>query len=125
MAVRPAGAVTFLFTDIEGSTPRWERQPDAMRAELAEHDGIVRATIAAAGGEVVKHTGDGFMAVFADPVAAVGAAVECQRGLAGRVTLRSRIGLHTAPAAPTADDYFGPGPNRAARVMAAARAGRC
>ena len=64
------------------------------------------------------------MAVFADPVAAVGAAVECQRGLAGRVTLRSRIGLHTAPAAPTADDYFGPGPNRAARVMAAARGGQ-
>ena len=95
VAVRPAGAVTFLLADIEGPTSRWERQSEATRAELAEHDAIVRTAIEAGGGEVVRHTGEGFMAVFGDPIGAVAAAVECQRRLA-ESTLGDVAGPHRA-----------------------------
>ena len=62
----PSGTVTFLFTDIEGSTRLWEEHPDAMRDALARHDELVREAIEAHGGYVVKTTGDGFHAAFAD-----------------------------------------------------------
>src|ERR671913_133220 len=59
MAELPSGTVTFLFTDIEGSTARWEHHPEAMRAALAQHDALVRAAVAEHQGHVVKTTGDG------------------------------------------------------------------
>ena len=64
MAELPSGTVTFLFTDLEGSTRLWEEHPDAMKVALARHDEIVSASIGAHGGHVVKATGDGFHAAF-------------------------------------------------------------
>ncbi len=109
----PSGTVTFLFTDIEGSTRLWEEHPDAMRDALARHDELVREAIEAHGGHVVKTTGDGFHAAFATADAAVVAAVAAQRGARtarrGRVTgpLRVRMGLHTGAASLRDGDYFG------------------
>jgi class 3 adenylate cyclase len=64
MAELPSGPVTFLFTDIEGSTARWERAPEVMRVAPARHDALLRTAIVEHGGHVVKPTGDGFHAVF-------------------------------------------------------------
>ncbi|HMQ27210.1 MAG TPA: adenylate/guanylate cyclase domain-containing protein, partial [Acidimicrobiales bacterium] len=72
----PAGTVTFLFTDLEGSTALWEAHGEAMRVALARHDELVRTAVAAHGGAVFKHTGDGFGCVFTDAGSAVLAAVE-------------------------------------------------
>jgi class 3 adenylate cyclase len=74
MADRPTGILTFLFTDIQGSTSRWEEQEDAMRAALARHDQVLRAAIEAHGGRLFKHTGDGMLAAFGSPSRAVEAA---------------------------------------------------
>jgi class 3 adenylate cyclase len=79
---RPSGTVTFLFTDIEGSTRRWELDAERMRAELVEHDRVLRAAIEQHGGWLFKHTGDGVCAAFSSPPAALDAAVEAQRQLA-------------------------------------------
>jgi len=77
----PTGAVTFLFTDIEGSSGLWERHPEAMKAALAQHDTILREVIESHGGHIVKTTGDGCFAVFTSPIGAVQAAVDAQRTL--------------------------------------------
>src|SRR5271154_582915 len=94
----PSGTVTFLFTDIEGSTRLWELFPDAMRAALADHDEVVRDAIVSCGGHVVKTTGDGFHAAFGDASGAVRAGVAAQRGLDAHVwpaigPLRVRMGI--------------------------------
>ena len=117
---RPSGTVTFLFTDVVGSTRRWEADPDVMRAELAAHDDVLRRAIETRGGWLFKHTGDGVCAAFASARAAVDAAVEAQRLLA----LPVRIGVSTGEAVPSGDDYFGPALNRAARVMAVGHGGQ-
>ncbi|MFN8635292.1 MAG: adenylate/guanylate cyclase domain-containing protein [Chloroflexota bacterium] len=77
----PTGTVTFLLTDIEGSTTRWERQPDAMAAALTRHDALLRAAIEAHGGHVVKTMGDAFHAVFREVTDALAAALDGQRRL--------------------------------------------
>jgi class 3 adenylate cyclase len=87
-AAAPSG-VTFLFTDIEGSTRRWEA--DGMRAALAAHDTVLRAAIEEHGGWLFKHTGNGVVAAFASPKSAVDAAVAAQRAL----ELPVRMGLAT------------------------------
>ena len=74
-AAAPSGVVTFLFTDVEGSTRRWEADADGMRVALAAHDEVLRAAIEAHGGWLFKHTGDGVCAAFASPKCAVDAAV--------------------------------------------------
>src|SRR5215510_686163 len=74
----PTGTVTFLFTDIEGSTTRWEHQPEAMRVALARHDALIRATIDERDGHVVKTMGDAFHAAFSRAPDAVAAAVDAQ-----------------------------------------------
>ena len=76
----PTGTVTFLFTDIEGSTRRWQDEPEAMRALLVEHDAILRDVIDKHKGVLFKHTGDGAAAVFASASDAVNAAVDAQAG---------------------------------------------
>src|SRR5215471_4280477 len=100
-----------------------------MRAALARHDGILVAAVEAAGGRVVKSTGDGLHAVFSTPDAAVGAAVSGQQALASEAwgvtgPLRVRMGLHTGVAERRGEDYFGPVLNRAARLMAVAHPGQ-
>jgi class 3 adenylate cyclase len=75
----PTGTVTFLFTDLEGSTRLWEEQRDAMRGALARHDEILLAAVRAYGGSVVKQTGDGVHAAFATASDAVAAATEMQQ----------------------------------------------
>src|SRR5688572_25233147 len=82
MANPPTGTVTFLFTDIEGSTKRWEHLPAAMAAALVTHDRLLRAAIEAREGHVFKTVGDAFCAAFVDPTAALAAALAAQRALA-------------------------------------------
>jgi predicted ATPase/class 3 adenylate cyclase len=116
----PSGVVTFLFTDVEGSTRRWEADADAMRASLVEHDEVLRTTIEEHGGFLFKHTGDGVCAAFASPRSAVDAAVAAQQELG----LPVRMGLATGEADLRDTDYFGAVLNRAARVMAAGHGGQ-
>ncbi len=112
--------LTFLFTDIEGSTRRWETDADGMRAALSAHDDVMRETVWAHHGKLFKHTGDGVCAVFDSPRSAVEAAVAAQRAL----ELPVRMGLATGEAERRGDDYFGAVLNRAARVMAAGHGGQ-
>src|SRR6266508_6516735 len=81
MADLPSGTVTFLFTDIEGSTHLWEQHPQAMPAALARHDTLVRQAIGAHGGVVFKTVGDSIHAVFARAPDAFAAALDAQRAL--------------------------------------------
>jgi predicted ATPase/class 3 adenylate cyclase len=123
----PHGTVTFLFTDVEGSTGLWERDPAAMEHGLRLHDELLAAVVAEHGGVVFAQAGDSFAAAFSSPADAVAAAVEVQRGvasMAGSVTLRLRIGLHTGKAYERDGNYFGPVVNRAARLMATAHGGQ-
>ena len=116
----PSGVVTFLFTDVEGSTRRWEADGEGMRKALAAHDDVLRNAIEAQGGWLFKHTGDGVCAAFASPRCAVDAAVAAQRAL----ELPVRMGLATGEAELRDGDYFGAVLNRAARVMAAGHGGQ-
>ncbi|MGE5698405.1 MAG: adenylate/guanylate cyclase domain-containing protein [Candidatus Sericytochromatia bacterium] len=116
----PSGVVTFLFTDVEGSTRRWEDDADAMRAALAAHDEVLRKAIESHGGFMFKHTGDGVCAAFSSPKSAVDAAVDAQRAL----ELPVRMGIATGEAELRDGDYFGAVLNRAARVMAAGHGGQ-
>src|ERR1700756_2717020 len=116
----PSGVVTFLFTDVEGSTRRWEADANAMRKALTAHDEVLRNAIEAHGGLMFKHTGDGVCAAFSSPRSAVDAAVAAQREL----QLPVRMGLATGEAELREGDYFGAVLNRAARVMAAGHGGQ-
>lgn len=125
----PTGTITFLFTDLVGSTRLWECYPEAMPAVLARHTTLISAAIIAARGAVFKTVGDAVCAAFARAPDAVGAALTIQRallvedwGLVG--TLRVRLALHTGAAEETADDYFGPTLNRVARLLALGHGGQ-
>ena len=126
---RPTGTVSFLFTDIEGSTQLWESSPQSMGTALGLHDHLVRSTVAAHGGFLFSTAGDGIGASFQRAADAVGAAVALQVGLRrvdwpDGVGLRVRVGVHTGEAEERDGDYFGPPVNRAARVMSAANGGQ-
>lgn len=121
--------VTFLFSDIEGSTRLWEQEPERMRVALARHDAITRAAVEAHGGTVVKMTGDGVHAAFDDPVDALSAVLDIQLALAqpdtdGGLHLNLRTGLHLGADERRDNDFFGPAVNRAARIMSAAHGGQ-
>ena len=116
----PSGVVTFLFTDIEGSTLRWESDPDAMRVALAHHDAVLQAVIEAHEGWLFKHTGDGVCAAFSSARFAVDAAIEAQRQLG----LPVRMGLATGEVEAQGSDYFDVTLNRTARVMSAGHGGQ-
>jgi class 3 adenylate cyclase len=125
----PSGAVTFLFTDIESSTRLWEQQPEAMREALARHNVLLHQAVAEHGGVVFKGTGDGLLAAFADPEAALSAALAAQRALLAerwrlKEPLRARMALHTGQATPAGGDYVGPPLNRAARLLASGHGGQ-
>ena len=112
--------MTFLFTDVEGSTRRWEADAEGMRKALAAHDEVLRSAIEEHGGWLFKHTGDGVCAAFTSPRSAVDAAVAAQRAL----ELPVRMGIATGEAELREGDYFGAVLNRAARVMAAGHGGQ-
>jgi predicted ATPase/class 3 adenylate cyclase len=123
----PEGTVTFLFTDIEGSTQLWETQPDAMREALAKHDAILREAIEANSGYIIKSTGDGIHGVFDKAIAAVQATLAAQRKLRvliHNLPIRVRMGLHSGEAELRANDYYGQALNRAARLMAVGHGGQ-
>ncbi|MFN2224303.1 MAG: ATP-binding protein, partial [Candidatus Promineifilaceae bacterium] len=121
---------TFLFTDLENSTPLWENHPDLMQRLAARHDALMREAIEAHHGRVVKTTGDGFHAVFADASDGVAAALAGQQALIDEAwpaetgPLRVRMGLHTGQSKEREGDYYGPEVNRAARVMGVAHGGQ-
>src|SRR5436309_3603088 len=96
----PSGTVTFLFTDIEGSTKLWEQYPQAMDAAIARHDALLGEAIRANGGYVFKTVGDAFCAAFATAPEAVEAALAAQRAIASESwedigAVRVRMALHT------------------------------
>lgn len=135
MAELPAGTVTFLFTDIEGSTKlAHELGTDRWHEVLMHHARLVRDAVTAHGGVEVRTEGDGFLVAFRRAYDAVAAAADAQRGLAAHewpngVQLRVRMGMHTGeravPASPTAGaDYVGYDVHRAARITAAAHGGQ-
>lgn len=125
----PTGTVTFLFTDIEGSSRLWERFPVDMGPALARHDALMRASIEGAGGHIFKTVGDAFCAAFASPATALDAANSAQRALfaenwGATGPLRVRMGMHTGPAEFRDNDYFGGTLNRVARICAAGHGGQ-
>ena len=116
---------TLLFTDIEGSTRLWEEEGERMAPALADHDALSRAAVERNNGIVVKMTGDGMYAAFADPSDAVSAALVLQQSLddpstTNGITFRVRYGLHLGIVERRNDDLFGSPVNRAARIMKAA-----
>jgi predicted ATPase/class 3 adenylate cyclase len=126
----PTGTVTFLYSDIEGSTPLWEREPAAMQQAQERHDAILREAITACDGRVYKVIGDAFQAAFAVAGDAVRAAVAAQRALANETwptsaPLRVRMGLHAGHAIAQGSDYLTTHTlNRVARIMAAGHGGQ-
>ena len=126
----PQGTVTFLFTDLEGSTRRWEAHPEEMRDALARHDAIVRGAVESHGGMVFSTMGDGMAAVFASARDAVRAVLAAQQGLAavdwGAVTgpMAARMGLLTDEGVLGGEHYLNQPLNRCARLMAAGHGGQ-
>ncbi len=118
----PRGTVTFLFTDVEGSTALLHRLGDEYGRILGEHRSAIRAAIAAAGGTEVDARGDELFAVFPDARGAVDAAARAQRDVVGEI--RVRIGLHTGTATVSDGAYFGLDVHRAARICAAGHGGQ-
>jgi predicted ATPase/class 3 adenylate cyclase len=125
----PTGTVAFLFSDIEGSTSRWERDRVAMAEALRRHDRILRESIESSDGYVFKTIGDAFCASFASTGDALRAAVAVHRGLACEDFravdgLRVRIAIHVGQAEERDRDYFGPTVNRVARLLSTAHGGQ-
>jgi predicted ATPase/class 3 adenylate cyclase len=121
--------VTFLFTDVVGSTALWERAPGLMREAVARHDAILHAVISSHDGYVFATGGDGVAAAFARAGDAVGAAIGVQAALLAEqwpdgLSMLVRMGLHSGEVDERDGDYFGPAVNRAARVMSVARGGQ-
>jgi predicted ATPase/class 3 adenylate cyclase len=124
----PTGTITFLFTDIEGSTRLWERHHAAMQQALAHHDAILREAIESNDGYLVKTTGDGAHAAFAIAADAIAACLVAQRALTahvwGELSITSRMAIHSGAAEQRGGDYYGPALNRAARLMEAGHGGQ-
>jgi len=135
MTQLPTGTVTFLFTDIEGSTKLWEQYPEAMKAALARHDALLRQAIEANNGYAFKTVGDAFYAAFPTAPEALTAALAAQRALHAeaqggtgeletRPVIRVRMALHTGAADQREGDYFGQPLNRVARLLSAGHGGQ-
>ena len=129
MAELPSGTVTFLFTDIEGSTRLLARLRDRYAEVLAQHQRVLRAAFDAFDGREVHTEGDAFFVAFARATDAVAAAIAGQRALASEswpdgVDVRVRIGVHTGEAAVSMDDYVGLDVHRAARICSAGHGGQ-
>jgi predicted ATPase/class 3 adenylate cyclase len=130
MSDLPTGTVTFLFTDIEGSTELWEKSPRGMQIALTRHDAILWEVIEEHGGSVFKTVGDAFCAVFPTALGALESALEAQRTLFSEAwgdeigALRARMALHTGTTHERDGDYFGPPVNRVARLLSAGHGGQ-
>ena len=129
MANPPTGTLTFLFTDIEGSSKLWEYDPEAMQAALARHDEILTNVMEERGGYVFKTVGDAFCCAFATATDALEAALEAQRALLDEswqetTPLKVRMALHMGAAEERDGDYFGTPVNRVARLLSAAHGGQ-
>ena len=117
------GLLTFLFTDLEGSTALWEDFPELMEQVSARHDSLLREVIETHRGQVVKTTGDGFHAIFGSPTDGIAAALAGQQAIIAENwpekigQPRVRMGLHTGESQSRDGDYYGPEINRAARIM--------
>ena len=125
----PTGTVTFLFTDIEGSTRRWEANAEAMKVAVARHEQILNESVARHGGYVFKLMGDAFCVAFQSAADAVSAACDAQRVLSTEDFstvdgLSVRMGVHTGTAEERNADYFGPTVNRVARLMSIGHGGQ-
>jgi predicted ATPase/class 3 adenylate cyclase len=124
----PTGTITFLFTDIEGSTRLWQEHPGRMKLNLARHDQILRDCIERNQGHVFKTVGDAFCAAFPTALQGVKAALEAQLALSredwGECVLKVRMGLHSGDAEQREEDYFGTTLNRTARLMSAGHGGQ-
>src|SRR6266571_914895 len=131
MSLLPEGTLTFMLTDLQGSTQAWERQPKAMRSAMARHDAILGSTVRDHAGVPVgaAREGDGVLAVFRTAAAAATCALEIQKNL-GReswpkgLELKVRVALHTGEARLRDNHYFGPALNRCARRLATCRPGQ-
>ncbi|HEU5100067.1 MAG TPA: adenylate/guanylate cyclase domain-containing protein, partial [Roseiflexaceae bacterium] len=129
VALLPGGTLTFLFTDIEGSTQLWERHPAFMRQALARHDHLLSQITQVHGGTIFKTTGDGVCAAFTRASDGLAASLAMQQALRredwGQIgPLRIRIALHTGVADMHDGDYVGPTLNRAARLLSAGHGGQ-
>jgi len=129
MGELPTGIVTFLFTDIEGSTRLLQRLGEGYRSLQDDHFALMRKAIASGDGVEIRTQGDSFFVVFRSPSKAVRAVVSVQRALAAHLwghgePLRVRMGLHTGEGILGGDDYLGIDVNRAARIAAAAHGGQ-
>jgi len=124
----PTGTITFLFTDIEGSTKLWEEHPEAMKIALAQHDSLLQQAIESYNGCVFKMVGDAFCASFPTAPDALDAALAAQRSVSaeawGDTPIRVRMALHTGMAEERNGDYFGPPLNRVARLLSAGYGGQ-
>ncbi|HEY0697533.1 MAG TPA: adenylate/guanylate cyclase domain-containing protein, partial [Micromonospora sp.] len=126
----PSGLVTFMFTDIEGSTRLAQMLGEGYRPVLSEHRRLLRSTLAASDGTELFTEGDSFFVAFADASAALDACLAAQRALAGHqwptpeAVPKVRMGLHTGHAEPLAGEYASAEVHRAARIAAAAHGGQ-
>jgi predicted ATPase/class 3 adenylate cyclase len=128
-AEAPSQTLTFLFTDVEGSTRLWEEHRQSMKGALERHDAILHDAVESSNGQVVKTMGDGFMAVFTSALDGIRACLKAQQALARESwdetgALRVRMALHAGEAATREGDYFGPTLNRTARIMSAGHGGQ-
>jgi predicted ATPase/class 3 adenylate cyclase len=127
-ATLPTGTVTFLFTDIEGSTQLWEQHAEAMKVALARHDSILREAIETHHGIAFKTVGDAFCAAFTTAPDALAAALIAQQVFHaeawGDASIKVRMAIHTGAAEARDGDYFGPPLNRVARLLSAGHGGQ-
>ncbi|HSM71767.1 MAG TPA: adenylate/guanylate cyclase domain-containing protein, partial [Anaerolineales bacterium] len=127
MSSLPSGTVTFLFTDIEGSTKLWEKHPEEMKSALARHDSILKEAVDSNNGQIIKTTGDGIHAVFPTAMDAINAVIEAQHNLETQITnppIKVRMGIHTGEAEMRDGDFYGGTLNRAARIMSVGHGGQ-
>jgi class 3 adenylate cyclase len=125
----PSGTVTFLFTDIEGSTERWERHRESMKAAVRRHEEVMQQAVADHDGHVFKTIGDAFCVSFFNVADAIAAALDAQRALTTQdwsnvEGLRVRMAIHTGHTEERQGDYFGPTVNRVARLLAIGHGGQ-
>ncbi len=134
MSSLPSGTVTFLYTDIEGSSRLWEQQPEAMRRALERHDVILRQAVENQGGMIFRTAGDAICAAFSSAAEGLSAAVQAQQvliaqdwqadGIGLDAPLRVRISLHSGAAEEQNGDYVGGSLNRIGRLLPVCHGGQ-